>query len=88
MPDRWAPNPIESAATLAAEQETKALETIRQTFRRTTPMGRKRLTEREMVARWLVATPEQRERARGEWGEEGYNRWNTAMFKAFRKMRG
>lgn len=87
MADRWKQNPIESEARIAAEQEAKALETIRQTFRRTTPMGKKRLTEREQVARWLVATPEQRQQAQTQWPPGAYERWNTQMFKALMGMR-
>ena len=83
----WQPNPIESAAKLAAEQEAKALQAIGQQFRRTVPMGKRQLTEREQVARWLVATPEQRLKARTEWGETKYQRWNTQMFKALQRMR-
>lgn len=80
-------NPIEAEAKLAAEQEAKALQTIAQTFRRTTPMGRRRLTEREQVSRWLVATPQQREKARLTWKEGQYEEWNQKMFKALQKMR-
>ena len=83
----WKPNPIEGAAKIAAEQEIAFQGTIAQTFKRTTPMGKKRLTEREQVARWLVATPEQREKARTTWGDEKFQAWNTAMFKALRKYR-
>jgi len=84
----WKPNPIEGAAKIAADQEIAFQGTIAQTFKRTTPMGKKRLTEREQVARWLIATPEQREKARGQWGDEKYQRWNTEMEKARRKYMG
>lgn len=87
MPDRHQPNPIEAEAKLAAEQEMKALEVISQTFRRATPMGRRRLSEREQVSRWLIATPQQREKARLTWKEGQYEEWNAKMFKALQKMR-
>jgi len=84
----WKPNPIEGAAKIAADQERATLETISKTFRRTTPLGKRRLTEREQVARWLVATPEQREKARTTWSSGRYEEWNTQMFKLLRKLRG
>ena len=88
MSDRYKPNPIEEVASVAAEQEAATLDSIGQQFRRTTPIGKKRLTEREMVARWLIATPEQRSRARAQWGEEKFAAWNTKMFQLVRKNRG
>ena len=85
---RWKPSPIEGAAKIAAEQELAFHDTISQMFRRTTPMGKKRLSEREQVARWLIATPDQREKARTTWAPGKFEEWNTAMFKALRRMRG
>ena len=84
---RWQDNPIEREVNIAAQQEAKALEMISQQFRRTKPMGKKRLTEREQVARWLVATPEQRQRAQAEWGDEKYLAWNTQMYQTLLRMR-
>ena len=87
MTSHYLPSPIEQEAKLAAEQEMKALETIGAMFKRTSPMGRRRLSEREQVARWVVATPQQREKARLTWGEERYTEWNQKMFKALRRTR-
>lgn len=84
---RWQDNPIEREVSIAAQQEAKALEMISLQFRRTKPMGKRRLTEREQVARWLVATPEQRQKAAAQWGPENYGRWNTEMYKALLRMK-
>ena len=51
-------------------------------------MGKRRLAEREQVARWLIATPQQREKARLTWPPGKYDEWNTKMFKALQGMRG